>query len=135
MGVHRCTEKDYKKFYEPSKNSKPRIKDFKDKNAWWCMDEYEEKDGKKLPLNRQLFGSGDAQPNRSLGVVFVPCIPDQITPENEGQKDEKCLADYTGEKDEDGLTPSLRKRWNESKRYLGSPDLNIWINKEEEKID
>ena len=39
IGVHKCTEKDYEKFYPMSIGSKIKIDSFKKQNAFNCLDD------------------------------------------------------------------------------------------------
>ena len=51
--MHRCTEKEYSKFYKRSVTAEETFDRFKDINAFMCLDEVE-LEGNKLPKN--LFG-------------------------------------------------------------------------------
>jgi hypothetical protein len=80
IGVHKCTADDMKVFYPPAKKSKDKIADLSEKKALLCLDSVDV-NGKKV--NKKLFGSTDSQPNRTLVITMQPCIPKQITQENE----------------------------------------------------
>ena len=91
IGVHKCSEKDYEKFYPVSIGSKIKIDSFKKQNAFNCLDDL---DIHGQRINKKLFGHTDNMANRNLVITFRPCIPVQLTPENENQTETMCLADY-----------------------------------------
>ena len=41
IGVHKCTEEDMKKFYEPGKKSKDKIEDLKKREALLCLNSFD----------------------------------------------------------------------------------------------
>jgi hypothetical protein len=51
--------------------------------------------GKVIP--KLLFGVSGVDA-RTLDVIFKPCIPKQLTPENKHLVDSECIADYRDKK-------------------------------------
>jgi hypothetical protein len=108
VGTHICTEEDWSKFYKPSKSSKAKIDFVKRKGVMMCLDDL---DLKGSQVKKNLFGVDDVHPHRRIDLVYLPCIPEQITPANKGENDTKCLADL---EDPDSMTAKLE----DSIKYL-----------------
>ena len=99
IGVHQCTKEDFAKFNKIAAKSKKLLETYRDE--FYCINDLDI-NGKKI--NKKLYGMSDVQENRTFGLVFRPCIPEQITEENKDKEDELCLADYNDK-------TSLAARW------------------------
>jgi len=90
------------------------------KKAFMCINSHD-KDGQKM--KRILFGQ-EGGAFREPDISFIPCIPKQLTPENQHLADTECIADYN-----DPKSPySLEARLQKSKDYLGRPIINVLAN-------
>jgi hypothetical protein len=86
--MHKCTEQDWAKFYQPSKNHRKMINDFKDKAVAFCPDD-NDMNGKPFwtPENKRIFSNfgsegrflsmslykaDDAKPEDSDNYLFPP---------------------------------------------------------------
>ena len=77
-------------------------------------------DNKGKAIEKSIYGNPGAE-YRSIDLNIIPCIPKQLTEENKHLVDTECIADLT--------SPSaLKKKFNESKAYLGRPSLGIVYN-------
>ena len=71
-------------------------------------------------IEKSIYGSHGAD-YRSIELLIIPCIPKQLTKENKHLVDTECIADLK--------SPSaLKKKFNESKAYLGRPSLGVVYN-------
>jgi len=120
IGVHKCSAEDMKKFHPVGNRSKHKINTLLGKEALWCLNEVDT-DGR--PINKKLYGSSDAQPNRNLAIVFAPCVPQQLTSNNKKYEKTECMANYTD-------SQSMKEREQKSKSYLTHPNLVMVFNKE-----
>jgi hypothetical protein len=116
-GLHPCTEEEYAKFHPRATSSRMLFDNLKKENAWMCMNDYDF-EGKKI--SKTLFGI-TGNNSRTLDMIFIPCIPKQLTPYNKHLVDKECIADYKDPK-------SLEKKLNESISYVGRPQINIMTN-------
>ena len=99
IGVHKCTGEDFAKFYKMAEQSNKMFETYRDE--LFCLDNL---DINGVQINKKLYGSTWVQENRSFGLIFIPCIPEQITEKNKDKEDEMCLADYKNQ-------TSLDARW------------------------
>jgi hypothetical protein len=88
-GTHPCTEEDLAKFYKPALGSKKAFDFIKNQNEILCMDKYD-KEGKEFPRN--IFGE-TGNDNRTIEIIYIPCIPKQLTPYNKHLVEKECIAD------------------------------------------
>ena len=64
--MHRCTEADLAKFYEPEKSTKPRVEAFRETGGLFCLDWQK--------LNVELYGYWQAAANYGgLDIIVAPC--------------------------------------------------------------
>ena len=75
VGVHKCNQSDWDKFFPPSNKSKRTFELYKNKEVMFCMDNVDKK-GKMV--NKNLFGNSATMANHHLEIVYKPCTPVQI---------------------------------------------------------
>jgi hypothetical protein len=107
-------------FYDPITNAKKKVQQFKDNGNFLCMDNF---DTEGNPVDLNFYGSGDTNSHRRLSIIFEPCVPEQISRQNEAEQSTRCLADLTSPSD-------LRRKLNDSKNYIKSPDMVFYFNQE-----
>jgi hypothetical protein len=79
IGVHRCTDADYKMFHPVVKDQVIIFDRLKQNRTMWCLND---KDIEGKPLNTSLYGKTDIVPHRRLDIIFTPCVPEQLTKAN-----------------------------------------------------
>lgn len=89
-------------------------------NALYCFDDI---DLEGRVWNKNLFGFNEDEAFRKFDLVYLPCIPEQITDENKHLASSKCLADYNNKK-------SLEERLQKSIDYSKKPRLTFVYNSE-----
>jgi hypothetical protein len=105
--------------YPPADSALDQIENLKKKNALLCLDKLDNK-GKPLDdLNVYgVFGN-----SRSIEITVMPCNPKELTEENKHLEKTECLVKMDGTKSENEA--ALAKKFQESKKYLGRPAINI----------
>ena len=72
IGVHKCTEKDWSKFYQPSQNNKHKMGELKHLQVMMCMDE---RDSNNQTFKKYLWGKDENSPHQRLEFMMVACKP------------------------------------------------------------
>lgn len=85
-----------------------------------CLNKFDDK-GKKANLN--LYGPDENYPHRRIELMYKPCTPVKLNPENKHLLQEEC---YVSWEDKD----VFGKKLDEIKEWIGQPDLNIVYNHE-----
>ena len=63
VDVHHCVDEDYDQFYPPHNRIQKRFDYYKEKKAWWCLDDV---DVNGDELNLSLYGRDDNVPYRRI---------------------------------------------------------------------
>jgi hypothetical protein len=79
-------------------------------------------EGNEIPI--EIYGPDETTPHKRLEFLFRPCVPKQKTRFSDGV----CEADLNDPN-------SMLKKLNESREYLGNPDLVILHNNERFRAD
>ena len=72
IGVHKCNDTDWERFYDVTTESEKRFNRIKDNESAFCLDEY---DGQGNKNDFRIWGETEAMPHHRLDINFRPCIP------------------------------------------------------------
>jgi hypothetical protein len=72
IGVHTCTEEDWKHIYPSNKGSKQMRETIESKNMAKCVNK---KDPDGNPYDLSVYGKSENENHRRLDIQFQPCTP------------------------------------------------------------